>query len=443
MKGISMPDTNANSLTRRGFLKTSAAAAVVASTFAVPAVHAAGSDKISIGLIGCGGRGRGAIADIMAVDANDKPLNANVQVTAIADLFPDAIEETMTKIWAEKPKATHDIPKERQFVGLDAYKQLLATDVSYVVLATPPGFRPLMIKAAIEAGKHVFAEKPVAVCPTGVRMVMAAGEEAAKKNLGLVIGTQRRHARDYMETIKRIHDGAIGKVIAGQVYWTQGGAWVKPRQPAWSDLEWQLRNWPYFTWLGGDHIVEQHMHQHDVMNWVMSEKPDEPTHPKLCIAMGGRQVRTDPAYGMIYDHFAVDFEFTNGARFTSFCRQIEGCYARVGEQIMGTKGIAYAQSKIMPFEGEVWKYDGQAGNPYEWEHADLIASIRAGKPINEGKRGAESTLTAIMGRMSAYTGKLVTWKQAMDSKLDLTPKDLKFGPWPTAPVAMPGTDPLI
>jgi myo-inositol 2-dehydrogenase / D-chiro-inositol 1-dehydrogenase len=294
-----------------------------------------------------------------------------------------------------------------------------------------------MIEEAIKAGKNVFGEKPCAVCPTGVRQVLAAAAEAEKKNLGLVIGTQRRHQPSYIATIQKIKDGAIGQVLAGQVYWTQGGAWVKPRKPEWSDMEWQLRNWMYFVWLAGDHIVEQHMHQHDVANWVVGELP------KFCIGVGGRQVRTDPAYGHIYDHFAVDYEYPSGARVTSICRQIDGCYGRVGESFQGTKGFAIPESKIMDLAGKsVWRYQSdEEVNPYEQEHADLIKSIREGKPINEGKRAAESTLTAIMGRIAAYTGKLETWTQVMNSKLDLTPKTLAFGPLPTPPVAMPGKEP--
>ncbi|MGE5610279.1 MAG: Gfo/Idh/MocA family protein [Bacillota bacterium] len=422
------------SFTRRGFLQTTAAmsAAVVAS-MGTNYAHAAGSDKIRIGLVGCGSRGRGAAAD----SVNSSP---NVQLVALGDLFQDQLTAAKTHFDAQ-PKAKYDIKTDQCFVGWDAYKKVLACDIDYVILATPPGFRPLMIDAAIKAGKHIFAEKPVAVCPTGVRLIMAAAEEAEKKNLGFVIGTQRRHQPSYLEAIKRIQDGAIGKVVAGQVYWTQGGAWVKERKPEWSDMEWQLRNWMYFTWLAGDHIVEQHMHQHDVANWVIGE------HPKQCIAVGGRQVRTDPAYGHIYDHFSVDYEYPSGARVTSVCRQTDGCYNRVGENFIGTKGSAIAESSIFDEKGKrTWKFaSDEEVNPYEQEHADLVKSIRAGKPINEAKRAAESTLTAIMGRLAAYTGKMVRWTDALNSKLDLTPKpeDLKFGPRKTDPVAMPGKTPMI
>jgi len=427
-----MSKRQTSSISRRGFLQGSAAvtAAIAAtSAFTPPAVHAAGSDAIRVGLVGCGGRGRGAVANVVEAAKN-------VKVVALADLFQDAIDETL-RIWEDRPKDIFDIPRDRCFVGWDAYKRLLETDVNYVILATPPGFRPMMIQAAVDAGKHIFAEKPVAVDPTGVRAVIAAAELAEKKNLGIVVGTQRRHQASYIETIKRLKDGAIGRIISGQVYWIQGGAWMKPRKPEWSDMEWQLRNWPYFCWLSGDHIVEQHMHMHDVANWVLGGPP------RLCIGMGGRQVRTDPAYGHVYDHFAVDYEYPNGVHVLSMCRQIDNTYGRQGELFQGQKGSAYPSGRIMVDGEEPWSYEGPRDNPYVVEHADLINSIRAGKPINEGKQGAESTLTAIMGRMSAYTGKLVTWRQAMESKLDLMPRKLEFGPLPTPPVAMPGIDPLI
>jgi predicted dehydrogenase len=425
-------ETKSISFTRRGFLQTTAAISAAAlATMGTNYAHAAGSDKIRIGLVGCGSRGRGAAAD--SVNSSQ-----NVQLVALGDLFQDQMTAAKAH-FDTQPKAKYDIKTDQCFVGWDAYKKVLACDIDYVILATPPGFRPLMIDAAIKAGKHVFAEKPVAVCPTGVRMILAAAEEAEKKNLGFVIGTQRRHQPSYLEVIKRIHDGAIGKVVAGQVYWTQGGAWVKERKPEWTDMEWQLRNWMYFTWLAGDHIVEQHMHQHDVANWVIGE------HPKQCIAVGGRQVRTDAAYGHIYDHFSVDYEYPSGARVQSVCRQTDGCYNRVGENFIGTKGSAIAETSLFDEKGKrTWKFSSdEEVNPYEQEHADLIKSIRDGKPINEAKRAAESTLTAIMGRLAAYTGKMVRWTDALNSKLDLTPKKLEFGARPVDPVAMPGKTPMI
>jgi predicted dehydrogenase len=420
-------------VTRREFITTSAAvsAAMIAASCGTPAVRAASSDQIRVGLVGCGGRGRGAAADCVNS-------SKNVTLVALGDVFPDQIAAAKEE-FGKRPKDKYNIADDHCFVGWDAYKKVIDSDIDYVILATPPGFRPMMIEYAVQKGKHIFAEKPIAVCPTGVRMILKAEEQMKARNLGFVIGTQRRHQPGYLEVIKRIHDGAIGDVVAGQVYWTQGGAWVKERKPEWSDMEWQLRNWMYFVWLAGDHIVEQHMHQHDVANWVVGSTP------KFAIGVGGRQSRVAPEYGHIYDHFAIDYEYPNGARVLSVCRQVDGTYGRVQEHFQGTKGRALAAAQI--FGEKPYKFDpgDEEINPYEQEHKDLVDSIRAGKPINEAKRGAESTLTAIMGRLAAYTGKLVTWQAALNSKLDLTPKpeELVFGPRPVPPVAIPGKEPLI
>jgi predicted dehydrogenase len=268
-------------------------------------------------------------------------------------------------------------------------------------------------------------------------MVLEAAELAEKKGLAFVGGTQRRHQASYIDVVKRLHDGAIGKLVAGHGYWMQGGLWMKPRKPEWSDMEWQVRNWAYFTWLSGDTLVEQAIHQVDVMNWVMGGPP------RLAVGMGGRQVRTDPAYGHIYDHFAIDYEYPSGARVTLMSRQTDNAYNRIGESAIGTRGTAFPSGRIKPFEGEEYRYEGEGNNPLVQEHADLIASVRAGKPLNVGKRFAESILTGIMGRMSAYTGQPVTWDFALKSKLDLTPRKLEFGDAPMPPVAMPGVDKLI
>lgn len=418
-----------NAVSRRGFIKTSAAvsAAALMTDLGANFAHAAGSDKIKVGLVGCGGRGTGAAQD------NSKA-GEGIQMIALADLFEDKLKANQAKFNA-MGKDKFDIPDDRCFSGFDSYKKILETDINLVILATPPGFRPQMIKAAIEAGKNVFAEKPVGVDPTGIRMVLEAAKMADEKKLALVTGTQRRHQAPYLEVIKRIHDGDIGDIQAGQCYWNQGGLWNHGRKPEWSDVEWQIRNWLYFTWLSGDHITEQHVHNLDVMNWVMGGPP------KSAYGMGGRQVRTDPAYGHIFDHFTIEYTYPNNAKVLSMCRQIDGTDSRVSEFVVGTKGTSDPNNWI---KGEkAYKWEGNFRNPYEQEHVDLVASIRAGTPLNEGKRIAESTLTAIMGRMSAYTGKMVTWDFAMNSKLDLMPKDLQFGPMPVAPVAVPGKDQLI
>ena len=422
-----------SSPSRRNLIKSTAAAALF-SALGTNYAHAQGTDRIKVGLVGCGGRGRGAAGNIAEADPK------GVTITAIADLFPDAIDETK-KLWAEKPKDQFDYQKNI-FTGFDAYQQLLNTDCNYVILATPPGFRAMMIEAAINAGKNVFGEKPVAVDPTGVRRILAAAEVASKKNLGIVCGTQRRHDPGYVETVKRIHDGQIGKVVAGFVYWNQGYLKNTPRQPGWSDMEYQIRNWTYFTWLSGDHIVEQHMHQVDVANWVVG------TTPRLAIAMGGRQVRIQPEFGHIYDHFATDYAYrvqegADDVRVASYARQIDNTYGKVEEYFIGTDGAAYASGRITG--KNAWRYSGARPNPYVQEHLDFVNSIRAGKPLNEGKTCAESTLSAIMGRMSAYTGQAVTWDFALNkSKLNLLPEKLSMdSSLPEPKVAMPGMDKLI
>jgi myo-inositol 2-dehydrogenase/D-chiro-inositol 1-dehydrogenase len=412
--------------TRRDFLKTGAAVVGTLAAPVLPGAWAAGSDEIKIGLIGCGGRGRGAVGDALESAQG-------VRLVAMGDAFKDRIGETQAALNVFGDRAA--VPPERCFVGLDAYEKVIAADVNYVILATPPGFRPDHLKAAVAAGKNVFAEKPVAVDGPGIRQVLGVYEEARKKGLGIGVGTQRRHQAGYLEAMKRVQDGAVGELLSARCYWNQGGLWNKPRQPEWSDLEWQMRNWLYFTWLSGDHIVEQHVHNIDVVNWAMG------THPVSANGMGGRQSRTDPAYGHIYDHFSIDYEYESGVHLLSMCRQIEGCDKLIAEALTGTKGRVELDdaNKRWRISGPAsWKFDGEANLPYRQEHTDLIASIRAGQPLNELKTVAESTLTAIMGRTSAYTGKKVTWDEALGSEESLVPTRLAFGPMPLPPVAKPG-----
>jgi myo-inositol 2-dehydrogenase/D-chiro-inositol 1-dehydrogenase len=415
---------------RRDFLKKSTAVVggTVAATLGwVPAVHPAGSDMIKVGLIGCGGRGTGAAEDAV----KSAP---NVKLVAMGDTFKDHLDKsraTLMKDIADKM----DVPDERCFVGFDAYQKVLACDINYVILATPPGFRPMHLKACIAAGKHVFAEKPVAVDGPGIRTCLEVYEEANTKGLCIGAGTLYRHSTGYLETIKRLHDGQIGNLVAARCYYNTGPLWSYARQPGWSDMEWQLRNWYYFTWLCGDFIVEQHIHCLDVINWALSG------HPLRAVAVGGRQVRTDPLYGCIYDHFGVDYEFPNDCHVMSMCRQMANCSRNVSESFVGTKGFAqiiprrmYAITGANP-----WRFPDKENRGYVQEHTDLIESIRAGKPYNELKDVTESTMTAILGRMAAYTGKDVTWEQAMESKEDLMPPRIDWDvSLSVPPVAMPG-----
>jgi predicted dehydrogenase len=318
----------------------------------------------------------------------------------------------------------------RSFLGFDAYKEVITSGVDVVILTAPPAFRPAHFRFAVENGKHVFMEKPIATDAPGVRSVMESSDLATAKRLCVVAGTQRRHDVAYREAIQRIQDKQIGDVVALYCYWNQGGLWMVPRKPEWTDLEWQLRNWLYFTWLAGDHIVEQHIHNIDVCNWVKGE------HPVKAMGVGGRQVRTDPAYGHIYDHFAIEFEYADGVKMLSMCRQQDGTSARVGEHVVGTRGTSNANTYL---KGEKpWEFKGERPNPYVLEHRNLLTAIRGGRYINEGRQVAESTLTAIMGRMAAYTGLEVTWEQAYNSQESLVPEKLEFGPMPVPPVAMPG-----
>ena len=417
-----------SSPSRRDFLKTTGALTAAATTMgAVSNVHAAGSDEIKVGLIGCGGRGSGAAEQCVIA-------GPNVKLYAMGDMFPDNLATARGNLKKLGDKV--DVTDDRCFTGFDAYKKVIASGVDLVILATPPGFRPTHIAATIEAGKQLFTEKPVAVDGPGIRTVLEAAELAKKKGLAVVAGTQRRHQAGYIESMNRIHDGAIGDITSARVYWNQGSLWMKPRESAWSDMEWQLRNWLYFTWLSGDHICEQHVHNLDVANWASG------AHPTSCVGLGGRQVRTGKDYGHIYDHFAVEYDYPNNVHIQSFCRQIPGCENNVSEQVVGTNGVW--NSGGYSFTG---KYKSRVRirekNPYEQEHIDLIASIRDGKPLNELRQVAESTLTAIMGRMSTYTGKRVSWEQALNSRLNLLPDTLAMGPLATPEVAMPGQTDLI
>jgi predicted dehydrogenase len=437
--------TPAQEPSRRQFLTKSAAgmaAGVALASQLAPFVHAAGSDTLRVGLIGCGssrgGRGRGAA--INCVNGGER-----VQLYAMADLFADNLSFThkeLSKHIANKM----DVPEERRFSGWDAYKELLALkEVDVVILATPPAFRPLHLKAAIEAGKHVFAEKPVAVDPTGVRKVLEAVEDAKKKNLSLVSGLCWRYDTGVRAAYKRVLGGDIGDIITLQCTYNTGELWNVPRTKEMSDVEWQVRNWLYFTWLSGDHIAEQHIHSIDKMAWLMHDEP-----PVRCFGVGGRQKRTSPDFGQIFDHHSVVFEYANGVKLFSQCRQQNGCDGDVSDHVFGTKGIChtFGGGDTCEVTGDkAWRFSredrNKAPSMYDVEHRELIASIRDGKPINNGEYMTRSTMMAVMGRMATYTGKVVTWDGAMKSKEDLMPTKLEFGSMEVPPVAIPGVTRLV
>ena len=420
---------------RRDFLKASAAASVV-PTVGASNIFAAGKDKIKVGMIGCGGRSTGAMLDCFKADEA-------VELVAMHDAFQDRVDSSLTRIKKKLAEAKTPgrckVTPGRMFTGFDGYKKLLAIDeIDLIITATPPHFRPIHLKAIVEAGKHCFMEKPVAVDPVGVRSIIASSRLAKTKGLAIVAGTQRRHQKHYIDMIKHIHDGDIGEVVGGQCYWNMGTLWTKPQTEGMSDMEWQMRNWLYFTWLSGDHIVEQHVHNIDIINWAFG------TMPTMVMGMGGREVRKGKIHGNIFDHFAIEFEYPNGARVMSMCRQTKGCANRVSESIVGSKGFASSDGRSAKITGAKTFDFGKSPNPYVQEHKDLIKSIRDGEPLNEGERVALSTLCAIAGRMSAYTGRSMKFDWALNaSKLDLSPAEYKFGPLEIRPVSVPGKTLLV
>jgi predicted dehydrogenase len=405
------------------------------------AAYVAGNDKIRIGLIGCGGRGTDAVRD--CIEASE-----SVELVAMADIFKDRLDSSFKDLKEGIPDRKRaplsrgfNVSPDQCFVGFDAYQKLLACKLDMVLLTAPPYTRPIHLKAAVEAGKHVFMEKPAGVDPIGIRSVIQTAELADQKKLSIVAGTQRRHQKHYLDLMKKVQNGAIGDIMTAQCYWCGGDMlnywkWFeKDKMP--NDMEWQCRNWPWFLWTSGDHIVEQHVHNIDVINWALD------AHPVKAYGMGGRAVRK---YGNIYDHFAVEFEYPKGIKVTSMCRQMPACTERISENVKGTKGICYTDGATGYIKGEsAYRYEGPNPNPYVVEHADLVQSIKDGKPLNEAKRVAESTLTGIMGRMSTYTGREISWDWVMNaSKLDLMPAKLDFaGELPAEPVALPGKTQLI
>lgn len=433
-----------NQLSRRQFVSTTAKGSAAALLLPKRLAFGKNQDTIKVGLIGCGGRGTGAgIIDC----AESTP---GVQLVAMGDLFMDHMQSAPDKIKKNLQKrglSVKDIYKvtpETTFTGFDAYKKVIACDVDMVILTTPPNFRPQHLRAALEAGKHVFMEKPVAVDPVGVRSVIESADLAREKGLTLVAGTQLRKMQAYREAVKRIHNGDIGEITGGQVVRTGGGMfdWLvddKDRRPHWTDMEYQIRRWLFWTWLSGDFITEQHVHNLDIMNWILQ------SHPLRCVGVGGRQVRTGKEYGDVYDHFAVEYEYPNGVRIEYIGSQIDGYPWRGDERVEGTRGSAHLSGNNGIIQGPApWQFEGEQPNPSVLQYTEMIDSIRRGDPINEGRQVAESTLTAIMGRMSAYAGKVVEWDWAMnESKLDLSPEKMEFGELPELPIPMPGVTELI
>lgn len=447
--------------TRRHFVKVTSAAVLggVAATTELSSARAAqamGDKEIKIAVIGCGGRGSDAAVQALST-------KGKVTLWAMADAFEKRIDDSLERIkrnlersWgsdaAERIKSTIQVPKERQFAGLDAFQHAINSGVDVVIHATPPGFRPHHVEAAIQAGKHLFTEKPLAVDAPGVRKVLAAGKMADEKGLCVGVGLQRHHDPAYVETVKRLQDGAIGDILLTRVYWNSGPLWLRTRGDFYrtyghepTEMEYQVNNWYYFNWLCGDHIVEQHIHNIDVSNWVKQ------SHPISAQGAGGRERRTAPDFGQIFDHHVVEFTYEDGSTMLSECRHMEGCWNQVAEFATGSRGRAnISGGRIATPDGE-WKYEGERADPYQLEHDRLFAAIREGKSYNEMEYGAHSTMTAIMGRMATYSGKMIEWDKAINSEIDLSPSHYDFAAAPPVvpdakgnyPVPVPGVTRVV
>lgn len=411
--------------TRRNVV--AASAAVLSAAAVSRSAFAAGGDNLKIGLVGIGGRGSGAIVQAVKADSN-------VSFHAVADLFEDRLERGLANVTKSiKDKTRIDVPKDRRFTGIEGYKQVVAC-CDVVLLATPPHFRPAQLRHAIEQGKHVFAEKPVAVDGPGVRHVLESAKLAAKKSLSLVSGLCWRYHTPKRELFNRIHEGQIGDIRSIYTSYHSGGVWDPraQRKECKHELEYQMRNWYYYAWLSGDHIVEQAVHAIDKMGWAMKDVP-----PLNCTAVGGRTVRTGAEYGNIYDHFGVVYEYANGIRAHHTCRHWKGTAGGVKDYIVGSRGVADVFDHSCTGEN-AWKFRGDNNDMYQTEHDELFAAIRSGKPINNGSYMATSSLLAIMGRMAAYTGNTVTWDQALNSNQTLGPADYNQTNYNPDPVPVPG-----
>jgi predicted dehydrogenase len=409
-------------LTRRNFLSSAGkTVAGVAALSALPIerfAHGALSpgDTVKIALVGCGGRGKGAAQQAMST-------SESVKLVAVADIHQDRLSGALNE-FKGKFKEKVDVSKDNQFLGFDGYKKAIAL-ADVVILATPPGFRPMQFEEAVRQGKHVFTEKPVCVDPAGFRRFMAAAEEAKKKNLKVGVGLQRHHQLGYIETMKRLWDGAIGDIVTMRAYWNGNTPWVNERAKLekqhgrkLTEMEYQLRNWYYFNWLCGDHIVEQHIHNLDVINWLKKG------HPVKARGNGGVQRRVGADYGEIFDHHVVEFEYADGSVCFSQCRHQLGCWNSVSESAVGTKGKVQIDRYAITGENK-WRFAGGGKDAYQQEHDDLFDAIRNDKPFNEAEYGAISSMTAVLGRMATYSGKEIEWNAAVTSPLDLMVKGIE------------------
>ena len=435
-----MENQNNSGINRRDFVKTSglvAGSMLLAPSLVSAKAHIDGSDTIKVGLIGCGGRGTGAIVQALSS-------GQNVKLVAMADAFRDNLDKCYKKIYSAEfqdwssdelkdMRPFIDVPEEHKFDGFDGYKQVIPL-CDVVVIATPPGFRPIHFEEAIKQNKHVFMEKPCAVDAPGVRKVLAAAEEAKKKKLNVVVGLQRHYQKVYTEWVEKLHNGVIGDIVHSRVYWNSAGVWVRPRQAGQTEMEYQMRNWYYFNWLCGDHITEQHIHNLDVGNWVKQ------AYPIRASGMGGREVRNGKDHGEIFDHHFVEYEYADGSIMSSQCRHIKGCQNKVTEAFHGTNGSAPKPGVIKTRSGyTIMNHnDKKDKNPYQVEHDLLFAAVAKGEyKYADAENGAKATMTSILGRMATYSGQTIEWDDAINSKIDLSPA--KYD-WNANPQVMPNAD---
>jgi len=418
--------------TRRNFVKKTAAitSGVVASSLPLASFSNVNEDKkLKLSVVGCGGRGSGAVVQALTADEN-------VELVSMADAFRDRIDTSLRGIRDHFGKSKKiNVKKKNIFTGFDSYKR--AIDLSdVVILTTPPGFRPLHFEYAVNSGKHVFMEKPVATDATGVRRVLESAKKAKENRLNVVVGLQRHYQRKYTNLYEKVKSGDIGKILSGQVYWNDAGVWTNPRKSNQSELEYQMRNWYYFNWICGDHILEQHIHNIDIANWFIGEYPSEAQ------GMGGRQVRNGKDHGQIFDHHFVEFHYPGGAVISSQCRHQKGTESRVDEVFQGSKGsIVLGSGEIKNLDNStIYKYPNSSSddpNPYQVEHDKFFESIRGGGVISDAENAAKSTLSAIMGRMATYTGKKITWEEMMNSEENLVPDNLS---WESEAPTLPDKD---
>ena len=420
---------NLKQTNRRNFIKktTLATTGIISTTLPVRSfANVLDNKKLKLALVGCGGRGSGAVVN--ALSADDQ-----VELVSMADVFQDKLDSSLKAITDHfDGRKKIKVKEKNKFIGFNSYKKAI-DEADVVILTTPPGFRPYHFEYAIKQNKHVFMEKPLATDPVGIRKVLDMAKIAKEKKLSVVVGLQRHYEKKYTTLHNMITQGNIGKITSGQVYWNDGGVWVNRRQAGQSELEYQMRNWYYFNWICGDHILEQHIHNIDVANWFIG------SYPKSAQGMGGRQTRTGKEYGEIFDHHYVEFNYNSGAVISSQCRHQKGCDSRIDEVFQGTKGsVELGKGGITDIRGkELYRYPsvlGQEANPYQVEHDEFFKSIRSNDIISDAENGAKSTLSAIMGRMATYSGKTVTWDEVLNSDHQIMPESVD---WDTTPPSLP------